>query len=595
LEDITIKNEQMKKIFTLALTGVFALATSLVSAQSTRMAFVEEATQASCGPCASLNPALQTLMNANTENTIFMAYQVWWPGFDQMYLDNSVEVNERVGDYYGYTFAPQAILQGSLVGGDGGLGGFTQTMLDDINADTSEFDLTLSAEIVNGQLQVSGSVEATMAADGDFKLRIMIVEEAITSTDAPGGTNGETEYHHVFKGFVGGSAGIDLENAWVDGDTYTIDETFDIGSLTIYHYDGLEVIAIVQNDDNKFVNQAIKDSEVDIVSDYDNSAAAVEISGLPYSVCVGEQTISPTFKLINHGITELTSATLTYNINGGADQSMDWTGSLSTLANMDVVLDPYTFTTTDVNTITVTVSMPNGVADENSDDNNTVTVDLVVAPYAGVQVEVEILTDNYGAETYWEIRNSAGDVVESGGNPNVGTDNIGTGTFPAPADPAMYGNNEQVSEIVNLPANDCYTFHVTDYYGDGILGDGYYRVNDENGVLIIAEDNLTDEEVHDFNGDQVSSVEDLSISNFNIYPNPTNDVAHISFNLVDSKNVRVEVLDLAGRVVYQEEMGQLNSGSQLIDINASQIGNGMYIFNIYAGTEKISERVSISK
>jgi hypothetical protein len=585
----------MKKLFTLVMTGFFALASGIAGAQSTRMAFVEEATQASCGPCAISNPGIMTLMNANTDNTIFMAYQVWWPGFDQMYLDNSVEVDERVGDYYSYIFAPQVILQGDFAGADGGASQLTQTLLDGVTSQDSEFDMTLNAVIENGILDVTGSIDATMAASGDLKLRLMIVEEIIYYEDAPGGTNGETEYHHVFKGFIGGSEGIDLADVWADGDSYAISETFDLANLIIYHFDGLEVIAIVQNDDDKFVHQAIKATDIEITTDFDNSASAVNITGLPTSVCVGEQTLSPIFKLANQGNVDLTSATITYNINGGTDQVMEWTGSISTLGSENVLLDPYTFIATDLNTITATVSMPNGVADENADVINTSEATLGAAPEGGYMVEVEILTDNYGDETYWQISSSNGDVVASGGNPNVGLDNIGTGTFPPPFSAESYGNNQAVSVWVELPANDCYTFHITDYYGDGFLGAGYYQLNDFEGNEIISEDALADEEINDFSGEAASKIEELNISNFNVYPNPTSDVAHIAFNLVDSKNVRIEVLDLTGRVVYAENMGQLASGSQLIDVDAKQIGNGMYIFNIYAGNQRISERVSINK
>jgi len=274
---------------------------------------------------------------------------------------------------------------------------------------------------------------------------------------------------------------------------------------------------------------------------------------------------------------------------------MEWTGSISTLGSENVLLDPYTFVATDLNTITATVSMPNGVADENADVNNTSEATLDAAPEGGYMVEVEILTDNYGDEIYWQISSSNGDIVASGGNPNVGLNNIGTGNFPPPFSAQSYGNNQSVSEWVELPANDCYTFHITDYYGDGLLGAGYYQVNDFEGNEIISEDALADEEINDFSGEAASKIEELNISNFNVYPNPTSDVAHIAFNLVDSKNVRIEVLDLTGRVVYSENMGQLASGSQLIDVDAKQIGNGMYIFNIYAGNQRISERVSINK
>ncbi len=574
----------MKKLFTLTISAAFVLATGILSAQSTRMAFVEEATQASCPPCASANPGIQTLVNANSDNTIFMAYQVWWPGFDQMYLDNSVEVDERVGDYYSYIFAPQVVLQGDFVGTEGGASELTQATLDNVTSQDSEFDMTISGEVTDNILHVTGTIDATMAATGTFKLRIMLTEEIIYYEDAPGGTNGEEEYHHVFKAFVGGSEGITLATSWADGDSYTIDETLDLSDFVIYHYEGLEVIAIVQNDDDKFVNQAVKDADVDISSSLENQVNNLEILGLPGAVCSGEQTITPQVKIMNYGNTDLTSCDIVYDVNGGTAQTYAWTGSLSTYAAELVTLDPITFTATSSNTLTTTVENPNGVANEN-EDNVTQTASVGLAPQAELELTVTINTDCWGSETTWAIKNSSGSNVATGG---------------------PYSNTTEYVIPVTLPGEDCYTFYLYDSYGDGMNGsqwtgcntDGTCEVTDGNGNTVYSYDGSyefsTDEQ--DFEGLTTVSVDEIeAISSFNVYPNPTNDVAHIAFNLVDSKNVRIEVLDLVGKVVYAENFGQMNSGNQLIDVNASQIGNGMYIFNIYAGNQRISERVSINK
>lgn len=123
----------------------------------------------------------------------------------------------------------------------------------------------------------------------------------------------------------------------------------------------------------------------------------------------------------------------------------------------------------------------------------------------------------------------------------------------------------------------------------------YDVANMHVGVMVINQTTDQIENAYSIHEVTVGINEISSLTSFNVYPNPANDVAHIAFNLVDSKNVRVEVIDLLGKVVYQEEMGQLSSGTQLIDIDASSLRNGMYIFNIYVGNERISERVSISK
>ena len=55
----------MKKIFTaLFATSAFL---SISFAQTQRRVLVEEFTQASCGPCAAVNPAFNVMLSANAE------------------------------------------------------------------------------------------------------------------------------------------------------------------------------------------------------------------------------------------------------------------------------------------------------------------------------------------------------------------------------------------------------------------------------------------------------------------------------------------------------------------------------------------------
>ena len=83
----------MKKITTLL---ALACVTSFSFAQSQRLTLLEEFTQASCGPCASQNPALNTLLNANTTKAISIKYQTSWPGVDPMNAQTQAEVGPRV-------------------------------------------------------------------------------------------------------------------------------------------------------------------------------------------------------------------------------------------------------------------------------------------------------------------------------------------------------------------------------------------------------------------------------------------------------------------------------------------------------------------
>lgn len=591
----------MKQFFTLTLGMAFvALISIQASAQTPRMGFVEEATQASCPPCAALNPGLQALVNANSDKVIFMGYQVWWPGFDQMYLDNQADVDDRVGSYYGFGWAPQVVFQGSLAPGasdPGTVSNFTQANIDDNYATMSEFDVVIDAEVVNGEIVISGSVTGTMAASGDFKLHLVLTEGTIYSTQATGGTNGETEYHHVMKKFLPGTSGIELASTWASGDTYTIDQTFPLGGLTIYNWDDLEVIAFVQNDDDKFVHQVTKDSDVGILVDAANNASAGDISGTPGVICPGPQTLSPVFTLINGGNELLTSADIVYSANGSTPQMYSWTGSLETFASEEVTVDPISFTASamDPSVLDFSVENPNGVADEVGTDNSS-SLSIDPAPSSEVTVELTINTDGYGDEIYWEIRTASG-IVASGGNPNVGLDNVGTGNFPPPADAASYGNNQTVVEEVTIPSgSDCYTFHITDYYGDGLLGAGNYFLRDNVGNTMHDDgDDYQTEAIKNFSATgAVGLSENELASAITIGPNPTSNMLNVRINLDTKESVVLEMTNALGQKVYTESLGTVSSAS-LTEINVSGFEAGIYYVNVIAGNATSTSKVTVIK
>lgn len=68
----------MKKVL---LASFLGLSTGLgaVHAQQ-RLVLVEHFTQASCGPCASQNPALKAVLDANQGKVVALKYQTSWPG-----------------------------------------------------------------------------------------------------------------------------------------------------------------------------------------------------------------------------------------------------------------------------------------------------------------------------------------------------------------------------------------------------------------------------------------------------------------------------------------------------------------------------------
>jgi PKD repeat protein len=119
----------------------------------------------------------------------------------------------------------------------------------------------------------------------------------------------------------------------------------------------------------------------------------------------------------------------------------------------------------------------------------------------------ELKTDDHPYDTSWELLNSDGDVVYSGGS--------------------YTGPNTVYSESWEINEPGCYTFIINDSWGDGICcdsGDGYYTIMDENNAVLFEGGNFYYEDSNvferfdeniltaDFTADQTNIFEGESIS-----------------------------------------------------------------------------------
>jgi hypothetical protein len=521
-----------------------------------------------------------------------------------MFLDNESEVEDRIA-YYGINGVPAGTIAGENIADDCGFYEGAPACLDedDINAVydvISPFTMTVEAGAEGTTLVVSGSIYADAAQDGDLRLRVALLEKIITIEDAPGGTNGETEYHHVMKKFLGDGTDGTMLDAFMMGDSYDFEFTLELGTVNIYNYGQLEVAAWVQDDDTKAVYQAAKAESVDFVVDVDNNAGIPSIDGLPASICSGTATITPMVKLMNTGNDDLMSCDIVYSVNGGTEQTYNWTGDLSTFDAEWVELDPITFDAPAGDSqVDFMVTNPNGMVDEDmSDDSNSATI--AVAPGTVQHLEIQIDTDIYADEIYWEVRGSNGDVIDWGGNPNVGTDNIGTLTFPPPADPAMYLNNTSNMEYVTLPAGeDCYTFHITDYYGDGILAPGGYALRDNEGNVILEDftnDTYVVENTQDFSATSNGiSVDDITLNpHMTVSPNPATDVLNVSVTSMVQSAVTLEIVNAQGQLVSTQYFSNQSKDFNT-QINVSDLAEGLYFLNLVHENGSETSKVIIRK
>jgi len=318
---------------------------------------------------------------------------------------------------------------------------------------------------------------------------------------------------------------------------------------------------------------------------YNLDASNNGLNGVPDALC-DFQSVSPVFVLKNSGLTNLTSCTITYNYNGGNNQVINWTGNLPQAATANVQLSTFS-AQLGTNTISVSVSSPNGQTDENPNNNNTETsFDLSVGEEV---LNLTIQTDNFGYETYWEMRGPNNQLVASGGNTNVGPNGGGVQTATA-GGPGAYANNTTVTETIQLIGDGCYTFLIVDDYGDGICcgftGNGSYTLRDGNNTIMAQGGQFDELEESEFGMVGGLSVSEASFGQVLVYPNPTEGTLNIEVEKADDLN-SISVIDVIGRTVTQ--ISTFGNTKTVVDL--SHLVDGVYHVNLNSAKGVTTKKV----
>lgn len=293
--------------------------------------------------------------------------------------------------------------------------------------------------------------------------------------------------------------------------------------------------------------------------------APVNYDGSPKIETLNIETCGPQFTpditIYNYGTVTMTSAVITYDVDGAGAQTYNWSGSLNEGESETFTL-PTVTSTAGNHDFNVTISNPNNTSDLRScNDTDTICVNLNAAPVSvdANTIELTLVTDDYGSETTWEFTDSSGTVLYSGG---------------------PYANNTTYTESFVI-TNDCYNFTINDSFGDGICcayGNGSYELRTDiaaGGTLVASGGDFTNSESTIMNINFLS-VNEISLEDaISIYPNPTTDVLNIKAtnnNLPES----YKVYNMLGQLVASKTI--LNESD--LAVSTSNYSNGMYFIKI---------------
>jgi len=329
----------------------------------------------------------------------------------------------------------------------------------------------------------------------------------------------------------------------------------------------------------------------DLILDNGSIASYIGEAG---AIC-GVQDIAPSIVFQNLGGNEITSVSYDILINGEYNSSFDWTGSVESGAFELIYFDEIEVSGTA--NIDINIASINGAADD-FDYKNSVRFNIEGFDTKETEWTMELLLDDYPYEIYWQIADSSGEVYASGGNELVGPDGGGSvGTTED--DPGAYTEPGVITESFSLPSNvtDCYELLLVDGYGDGLF-DTYVSITSDEGEEILYKDftlPFADLGILTF-VDAFSSVNTLNtIQDFNVFPNPASDKLNIQFNLSQNEELRITLLNPIGQELPLLTRTSYGVGEQQLDVDVSDLEDGMYIIQIDNGDAIVNKKITILK
>ena len=183
--------------------------------------------------------------------------------------------------------------------------------------------------------------------------------------------------------------------------------------------------------------------------DFALDAQAQSVIAPAAGVCA--TSVTPVIRVRNNGEQTLTSLDVSYSLDGTEIGTLTWTGALAYAESEDVTLSDIAPAEGN-HTFSFTLSNPNGGTDENA-TNDTATSDFFMNT-TGSGVTISVGGGSWDSEIGWSL-DLNGTVLASGG----------------------------AGAVTECIPNGCFTFNMTDSYGDGWNGGTYTLTDDAGNVL----------------------------------------------------------------------------------------------------------------
>ncbi|MDR0790212.1 MAG: T9SS type A sorting domain-containing protein [Bacteroidales bacterium] len=194
--------------------------------------------------------------------------------------------------------------------------------------------------------------------------------------------------------------------------------------------------------------------------------------------------------------------------------------------------------------------------------------------------------DRWGSETTWKLYDGQGHIIQTGG------------PYEDLNSPPANPDTIRLSAITKV---GCYIFEILDSYGDGInntSGAGNYKIIDgEKTILVQSDGKFGEGEKKDFNIASTVGLDAVSGSIYQtiIYPNPAKNATTLSIALTQATQAQITVTDMLGREVINIGNKALKAGNNNINLNTSDLSNGLYFVNVVTDEGTATKKLAIKR
>jgi hypothetical protein len=317
-----------------------------------------------------------------------------------------------------------------------------------------------------------------------------------------------------------------------------------------------------------------------------------------YGKICGTQVITPSFLVVNTGTETLKSVVIEVRANGALVQTMNYTDSITTMQPRVINLNPVSVTGASIIKASITTlngtTLATPVVKQKSFQKAKAT--------ATKALTLELKTDPYAVETYWELLDEQGEVYAFGGNENVGPNGGGSPTPPTAGNGA-YANNQVYTETMEVPANGCYFLHMVDSYGDGFCDPnagnfGYYKLFETATPTNILAEGSCDfaDERNIFGADGIVGTNNLvDEGSMRVFPNPAKDMIRVDFNMKTAADVQITVTNALGQIVRDMGSVAFNAGNNNKTIETANLASGIYVLNLRTAEGSVARTFSVKQ